>query len=159
MTHYTVHTANELRMPCLPADARGQGVQALAKDFVASSTPHGHGLLRSAHEHAIYLDSIWVGMRGYTDVFSAMLVLGAALMASNLLRFELTALVELPGKGESPILWLGFLLLELFTLLVVLFSLLFALRGFRIGLFSPKDLPLVFNRKTRKVYTLSLIHI
>ena len=151
MTHYTVHTANELRTPSLPADARGDGVQALAKDFVASDTPQSHGLLRSAREHAIYLDSVWVGLRGYSDVFALMLLL-AGVLAFYPLKLSLEGLSVIASKGEYG-LYVVVALLTLTICLSILFALGMALRGFRIGLFSPKDLPLVFNRKTRKVYT------
>jgi len=148
-------TAQAARISCLSATSRDKNAEALSKDAAASRTPRSDGLVRVAHEHAVFLDNQELTMRGFVDAISlliAALGVGVAWWAWSLL-FLVT---HQPRPTETSTLssvvgWV--IALGVGALVASCFAL--AIRGFRDGMFGPKFLPIVFNRQTRKVYHFS----
>jgi hypothetical protein len=148
MTKYLHKTAHEVREAgMLSAQDRAKSAQHLPKTEVASETPHNLHLVSRAYEHALSLQLAPTGTRGYMSLFGLVLVAQAGFLfyiGSSAPVFALDADV---GGWIVPLLMLSAIALVAgFGFLTV------AIRAFRIELFGPKDVPLVFNRKTRKVY-------
>jgi hypothetical protein len=134
------------------AGDRAQKKQHWPKDKRASETPRSNDLVSRAYEHVLFLEAMPSRYRGLASVF------GMGLMAVAVLFFVLSrgvaklfwAVVEKGELGSGWIIYDLVLLLLSMSMFVVAF--IGALRTFRIDLLAPKEIPLVFNRRTRKVY-------
>ena len=148
MTNYLHKTAHELREAgLLSVKDRAKHARHLPKDQKASETPHNLHLVSRAHEHAVSLQLAPTGMRGYVSVVGVVLLCGAAFSTyagSTILKLTYA---EDVGGYVLPFTFLAFVFLLLAFALTST-----SVRGWRIELFGPKDVPLVLNRKTRKVY-------
>ena len=151
MTDYLHKTAHDLREAgMLSVSDRAKHARHLPKDQVASGTPHNLHLVSRAHEHAVSLQLAPTGMRGYVSVFGVGFLFGSAFCLYWVYQF--IVLIHLTDTYPADVWTLVMDVLIAGLLVCAFLSLSIAIRIFRIELFGPKDVPLVLNRKTRKVY-------
>jgi hypothetical protein len=131
-------------------EAEASKKNLLLKQERASETPGAHGLLRDAREHVITLDAESIHVRGYPSIFS-LVQIAAAVVGAYGVSVIAPAIAESAHEGELGLdLFAGMLIFVLVGICVA--AILSATRGFRLDLWAPKQIPLGFNRKTRKVY-------
>ena len=124
----------------------------LSKAQQASSQPNTLGQVSRGYANAMFLQATSTRFRGLPSVMALGLV-GAALFAAVLIEFGLRSISDdvLASEWAS----VAFLTLPLSLCLMMFTATVSAsVRIFRIDIFGPKDIPIVFNRKTRKVYRL-----
>ena len=122
----------------------------LSKKKRASGQPGAQGQISRAYANAIFLQAMSTRFRGLLSVMAIGILAGAGIFIALL---NLVVPSALQSIGESR--WLGALFDILFVAVIGLTltaTLTAAIRAYRIDLFGPKDIPIVFNRKTRKVY-------
>ena len=128
------------KYPPSPPD-RGHGKsRRLGRGSRATDHPHAVGAVNAVYPDAIEIAGLLssAGVRG-TGIFMALFALGT----TGFLWF-MTSLTFVDSKGDE---WFGVVIF-----LVGLIFLNVAISFFRIDLFSYRDEPILFNRKTRKVY-------
>jgi hypothetical protein len=158
MTAYVHKTAAQLHAedvgpsPTGAADltAGNSKVNELSKKKRASGQPGAFGQISRAHENAIFLQAMSTRFRGLISVMALMLLVGIG-FAPVLLQFGLVLLLDSVREGHWGSAFLC-IAVEVLLGLVFVATLTAAIRAYRIDLFGPKDIPIVFNRKTRKVY-------
>jgi hypothetical protein len=146
-------TAWDIRQHGLPSfSKRGNEVQQLSRNCVASETPRSHKLVRAASENAICLQMMWTGLRGVASVFATLFVpIGAIGLWGVWLALSLLA----ASMNDGDVVLLFLIVPSLVAMLYgVGAAVVLAIRGYRIDIFGPKEIPLILNRKTRKVYRL-----
>ncbi|MDB5799958.1 MAG: hypothetical protein JWL63_897 [Rhodocyclales bacterium] len=138
-----------------PLSQRPERAHHWPKSQTATDTPLSHQLIGSAHENALILQAMPSRYRGGISVFAM------GLLALSLFGFlkELplglagySLVVEQSGYG---FLFVMLCVINFFSFLLSAACVIAALRFLRLDLFSPKEIPLVFNRATRKVYRFS----
>lgn len=147
MTTYIRKTAREAHPDGdMPISARHRETRHLPKDQPAADRAMALTLVTSATENLLLVQQSSTGLRGYASVFGLGLVFTAP--------FAFTVAMETLGSGFSIRSFSHLLGLILSLLVIVLTTggVFTAFRFFRIDLLTPTDNPLVFNRKTRKVY-------
>jgi hypothetical protein len=141
MTSYLRQTAAERRDPDeLPVAQRAKLALHLPKGQQASDKPGTLTHVRQAHEQALMLQMNPTGFRGYGSVFGLLGWAGVALMLANvrvLWKFDQTLFGAI----------LAFVLI-----CIAITGIVMSLYFFRLDLLTPQEIPLVFNRKTRKVH-------
>jgi hypothetical protein len=144
--------AADLVDPQPSASERAKKNQHWPKDQRASETPHSHEFVSRAYEHVLVLEAMPSRFRGLMSVFGVGLLGAAAfsLFASGTILLQVYGHVLAARIGGWGI-FFGLLLAIGFWLLFLI-AFIAAIRTFRIDLLAPKEIPLVFNRKTRKVY-------
>lgn len=151
MSAYDFKRANELRESGhTPVGERAAKTEHLPKDKPASETPKTYELVRRASENALYFESSWVRGRGWASIFACGLLALIGLFGLSTDLFLKILMKEITTGKTSGALVTILLLLVVFVALIATTTA--TIRAFRIDLFGPKDVPLVFNRKTRKVY-------
>lgn len=133
-----------------PVSERAAKTEHLPKDRPASETPKTYELVRRASENALYFENSWARGRGWASVF-ACLILTAPIMLIWVLNTAFRVLLKELANGSSFDAVVSLLFIVAFVAVGIGASTA-TIRAFRIDLFGPKDVPLVFNRKTRKVY-------
>ena len=148
MTNYLHKMAHDLREAgMLSVSDRAKHASHLPKDEVASETPRNLHLVSRAHEHAVSLQLAPTGVRGYMSVLAIVMSGGGVFVAYAGGTIMTWAFSSKAGGYAFPLFCLA-----LVTLLMGFAAFSIAIRAWRIELFGPKDVPLVLNRKTRKVY-------
>lgn len=142
--------AEDLVEPQMSANERMGKRQYWPKSQEATPTPDSHGFVAQAYEDALVLEAMPSRFRGMASVFGLFMLAVFAQVAS---RLSMIVAVTASGaaKGDYWVVFLGVLLLS-FMLALMLLTLVSAVRIFRIDLLAPKQIPMVFNRRTRKVY-------
>lgn len=134
------------------ASERAQKRQHWPKDKRASDTPSSRKLVSRAYENAMFIEAMPSRYRGLASVFGMGLLSMCALFGL-LFSSVLDLLESVARKGELGAWWVAFdAALVILSGVMFLVSLIAAIRVFRIDLLAPKEIPLIFNRKTRKVY-------
>ena len=135
-----------------PASERAKKRQHLPKDCQQSNTPRSISLVSRAYENALFLEAMPSRYRGLASVFGVFLFGCTFFFVKISARIaELFVAGVLTGE-------FGYLDIILNVLMVVLSPItalavfVIAIRVLRFDLLAPKVIPLVFNRKTRKVY-------
>lgn len=147
MTTYIRKTARDAHPDDdLPVSVRHAETRHLPKDQPAADRAMALGLVMSATENLLLVQQSSTGLRGYMSVF------GLGLVFTAPFAFKLAA--EMLGsvfliQGPMGIVDFG---LGAFLFVFTTGGIFTALRFFRVDLLTPTDNPLVFNRKTRKVY-------
>jgi hypothetical protein len=133
------------------ASERAKKKQHLPKDRPVSDRPSSRNLVSRAYENVLFVEIMPSRYRGLASVFGLFLFVGAILgYWGTKLGVEIGLLIWAKrGFGWSLIAQGG---LTVGVLALVLIALIAAIRAFRIDLLAPKEIPLIFNRKTRKVY-------
>ncbi|MDB5799960.1 MAG: hypothetical protein JWL63_899 [Rhodocyclales bacterium] len=134
----------------LSVSERAQEAQYLSKNAPAADKPQTYELVRRAFNEVVFIDSSSTRFKGVPSVF-AMGILANAYFPGAWLHMVTPEILGLLREAD-----LSDALLLLVSCVVAL-AMLFVIgsacvRTFRIDLFGPKEVPLVFNRKTRKVY-------
>lgn len=144
--------ASDLVDPQLPFSERTKKNQHWPKNQTASETPHSQAFVSRAYEDALIIEAMPTRFRGMASVFGAGLLGSAAFFVMATFKAA-----ELTGKvlsSDTISHWWAILDLALLAICIImsLVSLVAAIRTFRIDLLAPKQIPMVFNRRTRKVY-------
>ena len=105
-----------------------------------------HELVMRASDNLLMVQQSSTRLRGYGSVFGILLLVAAPL---GLATVQLLLSVGFPITSLSHLFGV---VIALTVFVVTVGSIFLALRTFRIDLLTPTDNPLVFNRKTRKVY-------
>ena len=103
-------------------------------------------LVYRATDNVLMVQQSSTRLRGYASVF------GIFMLATSPVMFGWAAESLLSGFPIRGLVHFLLLVLSSALLVVTVGSIFLALRTFRIDLLTPTDNPLVFNRKTRKVY-------
>ncbi|AKJ30335.1 DUF6708 domain-containing protein [Caldimonas brevitalea] len=151
MTQYTRRRAAELQSAApdtLYPDA--SEAKRLDKRKSVSDTPSSMGLLQKNYENAIALEASFTRTRGIVSTLALMFV-PIAILGMFLLDLFVDVLRTNLRGGSAVIAFMSFVLAAA-GLLIILCASAGAIRAFRIDLFSPLGMPILFNRKTRKVY-------
>ncbi len=122
----------------------------LPKDHRASETLCTDRL-RSAYEHAICLQTVWSDSRGFLSVMSIGILAGLVQAVWN--GSEVYALFVALFAEDG--LWMLGILMAAPVVFIGVVAIVGNITMIQNDIFGPVDLPLVFNRKTRKVYRLS----
>ena len=134
------------------ASERARKKERLRKDHKASETPRSISLVSRAYENTLILEAMPSRYRGLASIFGAFLLASVWVfgdMTSDVVSMTYADIVT----GRSGWWWILFdtpMLLASATLDLI--SIVVGLRILRFDLLAPKVIPLVFNRKTRKVY-------
>ncbi|AKJ30331.1 DUF6708 domain-containing protein [Caldimonas brevitalea] len=151
MTNYIRRRASgQHRSKAANLEPDSSEVNRLDKRKSVSDTPRSLGLLQGIYEHALALEAAPTRTRGMASVI-ALLFVPAAILG---LLF-LDGSTDLLGDNIRDRAVIGVLLslvLAIVSLLLFLGAVTGAILAFRIDLFSPLQMPILFNRKTRKVY-------
>ncbi|GAA5172334.1 DUF6708 domain-containing protein [Viridibacterium curvum] len=151
MTAYVFRRATEVRAKeMLSVAERSTEAQHLPKSAAASQSPSSYALVRRAADNAVFLDSATTRYRGVPSAFLLIFIGGMALLLWPILTTA-NGFQELIQQGDYGWLVVDFVFLA-FILAIEAAALSVVVRILRIDLFGPKEVPLVFNRKTRKVY-------
>ena len=147
MTTYIRKTAREAHPEGdIPVSERHKETRHLPKDQPAADRAMALELVISATENLLQVQQSSTRLRGYASVFAILILFAAPLMFE--VAFPSWHQV-FPLQGLFGLFDLAFGLL---VFVVAVASIFMAIRIFRIDLLTPTDNPLVFNRKTRKVY-------
>lgn len=146
-------TAADAGGPEAPASERAKKRQHLPRDRKASDTPRSIGLVSRAYENTLFLEAMPSRYRGMASVFGVLLFWAALNIGHHASSMSVDVLGEVT-KGSYGFASWG-LALVIFTTLLCALCLITAIRIFRFDLLAPKVIPLVFNRRTRKVYRFS----
>ena len=150
-------TAQELRHPELNVAERKKGRLVMLRDQRASDEPTARDLIARAYEDAIFVEAMPSELRGMASVFSS----GGLVMSTwmfykyihgPMFSTYLTADLGWRSMGGDLFGWLLGLAVLIFVPILFLVCISVCLIGLRIDLFAPKMNPIVFNRRTRKVY-------
>lgn len=150
-TNFLHKTANEEpEVGHAPVGERAKSARHLPKHLTASERPSNLNLVTQARKHVLFLNMAPSNMRGYASMFC----LGFFVAAGFAVRMMSIGpmFMEQVLRGETPWIAVPFALLLFVCFVVFIACITAAIRGFRLDLLTPKDLPLVFNRRTRKVY-------
>lgn len=151
MTSFFHQTAEDLREAHLtPANARPENALHLPKNQRASDIPTSTGLVRGAYENAVFMQSFWSWGWGLGTLFGLSLIVGVMFLVWPLALLSVAFMEVLQDEEWGYVglsICMGFVLV-----LALLWAVAAAVRIFRVDLFGPKEIPLVLNRKTRKVY-------
>ena len=131
------------------ATERTQTAQHWPKALSVSDQPHSLELISRAHQDALFVQSMFSWGWGMMSLF-AMGLVGVAALVLYAFFTGVTWLAELIRDGD--VWFFPFLALTLAMLLMGVVSISWAYRIFRIDIRGPKDVPIVFTRRTRKVY-------
>ena len=151
--HYTHLTAVDCYDPQPGVSERSQTRRLFSKYEKASDTPSGHGLIGNAYDNVIVLQSMPSKLRGLISLFASGMAglasFGGLYAIPFLIRFALQnyASPENSAWGSA----FDVLLIVLFSILSAI-AFIAAIRSFRLDWRSPKEVPLVLNRKSRKVF-------
>ena len=131
-----------------PASKRKEKAEHFAKQVRAAERASSMGLVYEAHEDVLMLQMAPTYLRGYISTFGVFLL---AVAVSWLWSIEegLRSLAERMVNDGAAMTRLGLSAAEILVFLAAVF---FGLRALRIDLLSPTQIPLILNRKTRKVY-------
>jgi len=147
MIHYIRKTAQDAHPgDDLPVSERHKQTRHLTKDRPAADRSMSLELVTTATDHLLMIQQSSTRLRGYLAVFAVLMFIFAPMLLAGVdlgwsLTQQLKGLIKLTTGA-----------LTIFLLVVTVASLFTALRFLRIDLCTPTDNPLVFNRKTRKVY-------
>ena len=128
------------------ANERKQTAQHWPKAQSVSDKPHSLELISRAHQDALFVQGMFSWAWGMMSLFGLGLVavaLGGAYVLPEMI-WDLTV-------SEGWELMFGAMVCALVSCTVVI-GLCWAYRVFRIDIRGPKDVPIVFNRRSRKVY-------
>lgn len=157
MTAYVHKTAGQLYAEEVSARAEGaqasssrDGVLRLSKKKRVSSQPGAQGLVSQAYDNAVFLQAMSTRFRGLLSVMAIGFWVGIGFGIFGM-QFEVAALSRGIINHRWGLVFLDFVLLVI-DLLILVSTATALIRAYRIDLFGPKDIPIVFNRKTRKVY-------
>jgi hypothetical protein len=141
MTTYLRQTAAERRDPDEPPVAeRAKLALHLPKDQQASDKPGTLMHVREAHEHALMLQMNPTAFRGYGSVF--------ALLPWAAVAF---AVADIRGLWKFDQTLLGVILVFV-SVCIAITGIVMSIYFFRLDILTPKEIPLIFNRKSRKVH-------
>ena len=147
MIHYIRKTAQDTHPgDDAPVSERHKQTRHLAKDQPAADRAMGMELVYRATDNVLMVQQSSTRLRGYGSVFGILLLVAAPL---GLATVQLLLSVGFPISSLSHLFGV---VIALTVFVVTVGSIFLALRTFRIDLLTPTDNPLVFNRKTRKVY-------
>ena len=147
MIHYIRKTAPDAHPgDDLPVSERHKQTRHLPKDQPAAERAMGMDLVYEATGNMLMVQQSSTRLRGYASVF------GIFLLVTSPVMFGWAAESLLSGLPIRGLIHFLLLVLSFALLIVTIGSTFLALRTFRIDLLTPTDNPLVFNRKTRKVY-------
>lgn len=133
------------------AEERAQKRQHWPKHQRASETPHTHNYVIGGYENALVMDAMPSKLRGMMSVFACgLLCLGLFAGYADIRAFEW--LWDLFFDAEHYWMIPFQLVLNLITTAIFLICIIASIRAFRVDLCAPREAPLIFNRKTRKVY-------
>ncbi|MFN3915521.1 MAG: DUF6708 domain-containing protein [Aquabacterium sp.] len=147
MIHYIRKTALEAHLgDDLPVSERHKQTRHLSKGKPAAERAIGLELVTTASDQLLMIQQSSTRLRGYLAVFAVLMFISAPLLLAGVglgwsLTLQLNGLLKLTTGAFT-----------LFLLVVTVAGLFTALRFVRIDLLSPTDVPIAFNRKTRKVY-------
>lgn len=147
MIHYIRKTAQEAHLgDDLPVSERHKQTRHLTKDQPAADRAISLELVMRASDYVLMVQQSSTRLRGYGSVFGVLLLVTAPFcfrLSIDLLEatFPLVGLISFFSLALGALLFLA-----------TTGGAFAALRFFRIDLLTPTDHPLVFNRKTRKVY-------
>jgi hypothetical protein len=130
----------------LPVSERHQQTRHLPKDQPAADRAMSMELVTAASDNLLMMQQSSSRLRGYMSVFSVLMFVASPIAFSGV---SLVLSFGLPITSLSHFFAVA-LVLPISVITVA--SLFTAIRAFRIDLLTPMDNPLVFNRKTRKVY-------
>jgi len=132
------------------AEERAAKKQHWPKGEHISETPRSNRLVSRAYEDMLILEAMPTRYRGLASVFGVML-LPMAFLFVMLLSSSARGLSDAISANQFGLTVVGVVFVVLGTV-GILAPIIGAIRIFRIDLLAPKQIPLVFNRKTRKVY-------
>ena len=153
-------TAQELRHPELNVAERKKGHLLMLRDQRASDEPTARDLIARAYEDAIFVEAMPSELRGLASVFVLWVLAIAGWMLYRYVHYEqwkewamyFQSDFGWKSSGESAFNWLLGLATKIGISIFIPVALLASFVGLRIDLFAPKMNPIVFNRRTRKVY-------
>lgn len=129
---------------------RGSEVRSLHKAVRVSEHPRSQRLVKSASEHALFLQMMWTSAFGFASVFATgMLAIGVLWVWGASIMWRAFVMSIEQREVLLTVVGLGILMVSLIGIGA---SFVLAIRAYRIDVLGPKDIPLVLNRKTRKVY-------
>ncbi|MCW7537336.1 hypothetical protein OOT46_05650 [Aquabacterium sp. A7-Y] len=136
----------------LSVTERSKSAEHLSKKVQASNNPSSLGLVREAWSHALSLQMMFTGARGFVSIVCLAFLIGAAAICYWPFKLSITMTSKLMSEDGMG----GYALVMLFMSAwmggMALVAVCIGVRGLRMDLFGPKDVPLVFNKQTRKVY-------
>jgi len=158
MTAYVHKTAAQLYAEDAgpnPPDAadlteRNSNVNWLSKKKRASAKPGAFGQVSRAYDNTLFLQAMSTRFRGLLSVMALGFLVGVGFAVAGLHLFLMIALKGF-SQGQWGVVLFDFVFIAVNGLMFIA-TLTAAIRAYRIDLFGPKDIPIVFNRKTRKVY-------
>jgi hypothetical protein len=141
-------TAKDVWFPEPTASERAKKRLILPRDQRASDTPSSRQLISRAYQDAIFIEAMPTKLRGMMSLFAI-----GMLAAGGLFIVLATNVVHLVLSVNQTSGWVAFDV-ALLVLCAVCIPLAFigGIRALRFDLTAPKENPIVFNRKTRKVY-------
>jgi hypothetical protein len=147
MIHYIRKTAQDAHPgDDLPVSERHKQTRHLTKDQPAADRSMSLELVTCATDSVLMVQQSSTRLRGYASVFGVLMLVASPL---GFATAQLLLSIGFPIKSLSHLFGVT---VAIPLLLVTVGSIFLALRTFRIDLLTPTDNPLVFNRKTRKVY-------
>ena len=147
MIHYIRKTAQDAHPgEDAPVSERHKQTRQLPKDRPAADRAMSMDLVYHATGNLLMVQQSSTRLRGYASVFGVLMLVASPL---GFATAQLLLSIGFPIKSLSHLFGVT---VAIPLLLVTVGSIFLALRTFRIDLLTPTDNPLVFNRKTRKVY-------
>lgn len=125
-------------------------VEVLRKNASASGQPSAYRQISRAYTNAIFLQAFATQFRGLMAVFGLGLLVSTG-FAITFASFSIYGLWDAIQHGHFGFMTVG-IISAIVGALAFIACFTAAIRTFRIDLFGPKEIPIVFNRKTRKVH-------
>ncbi len=132
-----------------PVSQRHPGTEHLPKNKRASEEPGSFKVVAWAHTDAVAAEIMASAMRGYLSTFAIVLAAGTTIMFLSL-RLSAASFPVIGKDSNWLFIFASALTLALTAAVVLGFTL--AIRMLRIDLRTPRQMTMVFNRRTRKVY-------
>jgi hypothetical protein len=144
-------TAMDVWLPEPTVSERAKKRQIMPRDRHASDTPSSRQLVSRAYQDAFFIEAMPSNLRGMLSLF-AMGMLGSALLTGYGLSITVNRILRLSQRAGLDWSSATDVAVTIFAVIMILFLLIGGIRALRIDLTVPKENPIVFNRKTRKVY-------